>query len=128
MNAYIELAGKRYKTLASQWEPIVEKPATVRYAWDQTLDVTYGPSSFTGWTGVIEASVLPNANYGTPAELMATLLTQGEILYRDHYGGQYYVHAVGPFKQRSLLNVWDSPRNKLFVSAKLVKARDYAAS
>lgn len=123
MNSYITLDGKKYVTVAENWRPPVrEKPMMVRYTLLGSLDVTYGPGAPIAWEGEIRADVTPATGYGSPSDLITSLMKKEGITFIDHSGTSCTVHAVGPFPQRSLQNVWDGPENTIYTHARLVKA------
>ena len=69
MNDYIILDGKRYRTSHPDWEPTEERPMVVRRLMSGKTNVTFGPATFTGWSGVVTAEVGAVAPYGTPDKM-----------------------------------------------------------
>jgi len=124
MNKYITLNSKKYRTPANAWQPVINKPSTIRYTLLGTVDATYAINEAMEWHGQIEGPVTPDdSGWGTISDLRTTLLTKGEIPFTDHYGNSYYVHAEGPFTEQSLSSAWDSPSNIMLVNVRLLKGR-----
>ena len=112
MNNYIMLGTKRYRTPADAWEPTTVTPRTVRVLQDGSLDATFANVTIYEWNGVVEASVTPDTNFGTVAELQTQLATKGSVSFQDHYGTSYsvaYISKSGPLKSRTPM--WDGTSN-----------------
>jgi hypothetical protein len=121
MNNYIVLDGKKYTTRADSWTEIIEKPNSVRYTLTGELDITYGSSIPTIWTGEIVAPVTARAlGWGTVSDLETSLVKQESVTFYDHYGSGHNVHSVMPIQGRSLSNMWDDMNNVFYVGVRLV--------
>jgi hypothetical protein len=122
MNSYITLDGKKYRTPAQAWVPIMEKPATERYVLSGAADVTYGPMAPMRWKGEIEGPVTPDDGaWGSITDLRTTVQKTVAVSFTDHYGTGYTVHILGPLFERSLSPMWDSASNKIYIMVELVK-------
>lgn len=121
MNNYIVLDGCKYVTPFGRWTPIIDKPATARIDLTGGLDVTYGPSTWQKWQGVIEVPAEPpSSDWGDPDNLRVTLAKRSAVLFYDHYGRSYNVHCLGPFPEMSMTPAWDGASNVLFIQLSLV--------
>jgi hypothetical protein len=120
---YITLDGKQYKTPAKTWEPTPTRPATVRRTLLGRGDATFGANSWREWRGEVEGPVTsPGALWGTLGDLRASLVKRQVLAFEDHYGNSCSVVALGPFAERSIMNVWDDPENSIFLTVALVEA------
>ena len=125
MNNYITLNGKKYKTSAKDWMPAqLTKPGTVRVLANGEVDASYGPGVLMRWSGSVLASVTPEKDFGTLADLMEALSLPRELLFTDHYGNSYYVHVVGEIKVKSMVNMWDAGSNRFSVNLNMIKSRN----
>ena len=121
MNNYIILDGYKYATVANNWNPIKDKPSTVRYTLSGNLDITYSSASPVSWEGEIAGPVTArDVDWGTIDTLRASLAKKVALDYQDHYGDTYTVHSVAEEKQRSLMPVWDDPNNVIYIQVQLV--------
>ena len=112
MNNYIMIGSYRYKTPADSWEPVTTTPRTIRILQDGSIDATYANITIYEWNGIVEASVSPETNYGTPAQLKTSLDYKGSVSFQDHYGTSYptaYVSRSGPLKSKTPM--WDGNSN-----------------
>ena len=128
MNSYISLGtskngAKYYKTPSKLWSPIIIKPATVRITLLGSLDATYCAADFYQWQGEIEGPITsPGTGYGTISELRAVLAVRGTVYFCDHYGTEYKVHLLGPFKEHSFSSKWDGATNQINVPVLIYSA------
>lgn len=121
---YIILDGYRYKTLAKQWRPVTIRPATPRLTLNGVLEATFGVRSLRRWEGMVSVrhgTAAPGAANGTLEgnifTLRQTIEKRSFVAFTDHNGTAYpSAVLVGPFDERSLVNVWDSAANKYFVN------------
>jgi len=120
---YIILDGYRYKTLAKQWRPVINRPATPRLTLLGNMEATFGTEALMRWDGMISVKhgdAAPGAADGTLEgnifTLRATIRKRQALAFTDH-NGTLYGEAVltGPFDEQSLVNVWNSSSNKYFV-------------
>ena len=124
MNNYIVLDGLKYKTPGKSWNNITTKPGTVRYTLLGAIDGTFGAATLFDWDGEIEGPVTPqDGTWGTITTLRASLAKLSALSFTDHYGNSFTVICQGPFKERSLMNMWDSPSNTIFVQAHITKVQ-----
>lgn len=122
-NSYIILDGYRYKALAKQWKPAIQRPATPRLTLLGDMEATFGTAALMKWEGLIRVShgeSSPGAADGTRDgnifTLRATLKKRQALAFTDHYGTAYSEAVlVGPFDEDSLVNVWNSTANKYLV-------------
>jgi len=119
MNSYITLDGYRYATAQKTWQPETPKAMTPRLTLAGNLDVTFGPGITKVWTGEIQARVTPKTNYGTPAQLRASLEKIQGLSFTDHYGTSYTVYIQG-FKERSYTPSWDGASNAMYFNVRMV--------
>lgn len=126
-NAYIILDGYRYKTLAKQWRPMLNRPASPRLTLLGDMEATFGVGALQRWEGQIsvphgESAPLPanGSLYGNIYTLRETIKKRQALAFTDHYG-VVYAEAVmtGPFDETALLNVWNSTSNKYYVRVAL---------
>jgi hypothetical protein len=113
MNNYILLDGKKYACVYKQWSPMADKPMMVRYAWDGTIDVTYGPGTFLAWRGVIMVATAPNTGYGSVSDIRTTLAKRLGVNFTDHYGNAHTVHIQQTGEERSYSPKWNSGENSI---------------
>ena|GEM_PF-1884236 len=121
MNNYITLDSKKYMTKHKDWEPIYEKPGSVRLALSGSVDVTWGPAVITGWQGLIIGPVTaPGEGWGTIANLRTTVQKTAEVSFTDHYDNTDNVIIVGSLREDSKSSKWDSPSNEFTVEVELI--------
>ena len=68
---YIVLDGLKYRTLAKQWKPQVNKPATARVTLQGEIEATFGVTNILKWQGIIIAPVTMATR---PSNLIAIVL------------------------------------------------------
>lgn len=119
-NKYITLDGKKYTTLQRSWSELPFVPMTSRVLLSGDLDATFGPSSLTEWSGEIVAKVTPEAGYGSPTDLYATLKKTSAVNFTDHRGTNYTGVHVDPQKMRSLLPDWEAASNEIYITVKIL--------
>lgn len=125
-NAYIQLDGKKYATVARNWSPQVQKPMTVRQLSNGDLDVTYGQKALKFYAGEIVANVSEtparlSAGWGTSSDIETSLEKMQGLAFVDHYGNSFTVH-IGGWKKRSLSPAWGGASNKLYYEVRLIYA------
>jgi hypothetical protein len=123
---YIVLDGKWYKTPAKSWNPVTNKPGTVRATLLGSVDVTFGSAAIREMQGQIEALAqahLPPNNWGTIQDLRTTLEKCQSVPFTDHLEDDYEVVLIGPFKEDSFTSLWDSAENTFKVSVRIIKVR-----
>lgn len=124
MNNYITLDGKKYKTPSKQWQPVSNKPATVRNTLLGEIDATFGSAAIDEWQGQIEGPVTPtDGTWGAITDLRTSLRKNIQLVMTDHYGVAYDVVVFGPLKEESLMPMWDSPSNIIAVTARIIKVK-----
>jgi len=122
MNNYITLDGKKYKTRAEQWQPIVGKPAQVRYNLDGTTDATFGPATPNEWVGQILGPVTPDGeDWGDIDDLRTSLAKTTALTMVDHYSVEYSVLSLDGFMAESRSVMWDAETNEFRVMCRLVR-------
>lgn len=116
----------RYKTLAKAWRPQIYRPMTVKMDLSGMLSATAAPAYYLRWEGTVVAPVTPGTDdpsyiaWGTVETLRHTLKNYWGTYFQDHYGTTYNpVYLMGPFYEESLLNVWDAPENKIFLTIQI---------
>jgi hypothetical protein len=120
---YITLDSLKYHTPAKAWEPVPNRPISVRRTLLGAADAAFGPISWREWQGDIRAPVTAEAaGWGTIANLRTSLAKRQALAFVDHYGNACNVVVMGPFPERSIMNVWDDPANSFFVTVALVEA------
>ncbi len=121
MNPDIVLDGKQYRTLAKQWNPEINRPATVRFTITGQIDATFAGFCFLRWNGMVAAPVTPDtADCGSIDDLRVSLTIGSLLAFIDHYGHDYTVAALGPFTERSLSPMWDQTSNMIYVMVQLI--------
>jgi hypothetical protein len=121
---YIWLDGKRYKTNANNWSPEGMSPGDVRLLANGQLDSTYAPATYRIWTGEIIADNTPEQaplgyEWGTPANLRASLSKRTALEFTDNFGDNYTVH-VRQWKERYLGPKWDEPTGHVYMNVTLM--------
>jgi hypothetical protein len=120
MNNYVLLDGYKYFAPFKQWEPSPEKPMSYRYTWGSGVEVTYGPAVFKVWKGSLIARVTPITDFGSVANIRATLLKTQALSFQDHEGNTFQVHAAYAGPEKSISPRWDGPSNAIFFPVILV--------
>jgi hypothetical protein len=118
MNAYISYDGKYYATVAKNWQPVHQKPATARFMADGTLDVAFGAGVIKMFKGEIVAD--PNearVGWGASSDLETSLDKLQTVTFVDHDGNSHTSVCNG-WKRRSLSPKWDS--TKLYYEVELL--------
>lgn len=121
MNNYITLNNKKYKTLAKDWMPIQETPATVRMTLSGKTDAAFAPSDVMEWVGTLEADNTPETGFGTITDIGTAIAGRAPVTFVDHYGTSYSVIIQGQIRKKSLLPVWDAAKNTFHVQVHLVR-------
>ena len=121
MNNYVTLDGHKYHCPFREWEQQVEKSMNVRYAWGNTVDVTFGNGSFTTWTGALRANVTPETGFGSVSDIRNTMAKDELLTFIDHYGNTYTVVVQNNGAERSLSPRWDGASNAIFFPVKIYK-------
>lgn len=121
MNNYMTLDGKKYKTLAKDWQPMYDIPKTVRPLLNGSWDATYGLAEPMEWIGTMSIEVTPGDGFGSLEDFHITALKKTAIVFIDHIGTPYNVILFGPFRPRSFTAMWDAPSNCYHFPLKLVK-------
>jgi hypothetical protein len=109
----------KFRTVHKQWSPVTDKPMSVRYAWDGTIDVTYGPGMFHSWRGVIMADVTPLAGWGSVSDVRNLIALLKSVPFVDHYGNSYTVHIQPIGEERSYSSKWDNASNMILFPVQL---------
>jgi hypothetical protein len=120
MNNYITLDGFKYMTVHKAWKPVPKKPSTVRYTLLGKANVTYGPASPLEWQGTVIALPATRDTWGSYEDLMDSLSKREGLVFYDHHGDSYTVHAVGETGFDSMSPVWDGASNKTLLTVRLV--------
>ena len=121
MNDYIELDGKRYRTGHPDWEPIEDRPMTVKRLLSGATNITFGPATFTSWAGIIHADVSASAPFGTIDDLRVTSRKREVLSFTDHYGVSASVVIDRRVGGRSLSPMWDAADNVWRMNITLLK-------
>jgi hypothetical protein len=121
MNDYIILDGKSYRTAHETWEPNEERPMIVRRLMSSRTSVTFGPATFTGWSGTVMADVGAQAPFGTPADLRATYKKRTSLSFYDHYGTEHLVVIDRRVGEKSISPMHDAPDNTFRMNLALIK-------
>jgi len=125
-NPYIVLDGKKYATVAKNWQPQTQKPQTARQTLNGDLDVTYGKKGIKAYSGEIVARVAESgerlaAGYGTSSDIETALDKMAGVAFTDHEGNSVTAH-VAAWRKRSLTPNWRGSSNKLYYEVKLIYA------
>jgi hypothetical protein len=121
MNDYIILDGKRYRTGHPEWEPIEDRPMVVKRLLSGATNVTFGPATFTSWSGVIHVDVGAQAPFGTIDDFRATCRKRAVLSFTDHYGNSASVVIDRRVGGRSLSPMWDANDNVWRMNITLLK-------
>ena len=121
MNDYIVLDGKQYRTAADAWEPNEERPMVIRRLMSGKSNVTFGPTTFTGWRGVVLVEVGAQAPFGTIDEFRATYRKRDKLVFTDHYGNSYNVVIDRAVNEKSLSPMWTAQDNVFRINLSLLK-------
>jgi len=122
-NSYVTLDGYRYKTLAKQWRPVLNRPAMPRLTLLGDMEATFGVGALQRWEGLFavpHGESAPGAAdgtlYGNIYTLRQTIQKRQALAFTDHNGIVYSETVLtGPFDEQTLLNVWNSSSNKYYV-------------
>ena len=118
---YIVLDGLKYRTLAKQWKPQVNKPATARVTLQGEIEATFGVTNILKWQGIIVAPVTaPAVDFGTVDTLRTSLKKREIVSFSDHYGTEYQVVVTGPFDEQYIQNVWNAVTNKVMITVEIM--------
>jgi hypothetical protein len=112
MNDYITYDGKKYKTVAKNWQPQHHKPVTARYMADGMLDVSFGNGVIKTFKGEIVAD--PNetrVGYGKSSDLETSLDKLQNVIFIDHDGNSHTNTVCKGYKRRSLSPNWASTKH-----------------
>jgi hypothetical protein len=123
MNDYVTLDGYKYRTVFGQWTPVFNKPTTVRYPADGTLDVNYGETTYREWAGLFSAPITSEGvGWGTYTTLKASILKNENLSYIDHEDATVHSVAIlGGFEVKSRTPDLYGASNKLYMMMRLLK-------
>ena len=121
MNDYITLDGKQYRMAHDTFEPVEERPMVIRRLMSGGTKVTFGPATFTGWTGTVMADVAAVAPWGTPDDLRTTYKKRQALNYMDHFGVEYSVVIDRRVGEKSISPKHDAADNTFRMNMTLIK-------
>jgi hypothetical protein len=121
MNDYITLDGKKYHTAANAWDPNEERPMIVRRLLSGGTNVTFGPTTFTGWRGVVMVDVAPATGFGSIDDFRLTYRKRTKLSFTDHYGNTCDVVIDRTVGEKSLSPMWTAVDNVFRINLALLK-------
>jgi hypothetical protein len=121
MNDYIILDGKRYRVAHETFEPNEDRPMMVRRLLSGSTRVTFGPATFTGWSGTLMADVSAVAPFGTPDDLRVTYKKRTSLDFTDFEGNAYTVVIDRRVGEKSLSPKHDAEDNTFRMNMTLLK-------
>jgi hypothetical protein len=127
MKNYIILDTKQYMTVFGEWQPLINKPSSVRYLWNGNTDVTYGPGLPQEWRGMVRVPVTASGSWGSISNMRTTLMKKQSVSFTDHYEETYSVHIIGEITEDSFTPGWDNATNVFHIPVRLVKVEEDSA-
>ena len=117
MNNYIKIGVYKYRTQA--WVPVIGKIVTVRKTRLGATDATSASFKTIKWRGMIEASICPDDNFGTPTTLRDVLILGSPSVFEDHYGNVYSVLVKGSIVEKSISPVLNARDNVILFAVEV---------
>jgi hypothetical protein len=121
MRDYIILNGLKFRTAAENWEPNEERPMVIRRLMSGGSNVTFGPSTFTGWRGTVLVDVTPAPDFGSIDHMRITYRLRQALEFLDHYGNEYQVVIDRGVGEKSISPMWTAVDNVFRINLSLVK-------
>lgn len=121
MRDYIILDGKRYRTAHPEWEPVDECPVVVKRLLSGGTNVTFAPTTFISWAGVVTVDVGAQSPFGTIDEFRASIRKRAVLTFVDHFDASHSVVIDRRVGGKSLSPVWDATDNVWRMSVTLLK-------
>lgn len=120
MNNYVTLDSKKYTILLRSWRPVSVTGKTIRPTLNDTLDITFGPTTFYDFSGEIVAPVTARGTgWGTISDLRTTLAKKQTLTFVDHYGTSRTI-VVMDGEESSRSAQLDSGTNSFYVKVRMV--------
>ena len=120
---YILLESKKYATIYKSWKKRRAKPGTHRRTVDGSADVTYGPSGWDEWYGLIRAPITsPGTGWGTYAELVTMLNLRRGLTFKTHDSAavEATAHVINEYSEDSATPDLYGDNNFLMVDVRLI--------
>jgi hypothetical protein len=118
MEEYITLDDYRYATNAKNWKMSILPPASPQLLLNEEFDVTFGPNTWYIFTGELVVHMAPE-HYIDHESRGSLLAKTNSLILTDHYGSNYRIVAIGPFPERGISPMWESPSEIMYVSVQL---------
>jgi len=112
-----------FSTPMKNWDPIIVRPASVKYTLNGEAYSVYGYGSNKEWDGFIIAGVAETDELSSVDTLRELLSVNDNIRFTDHYGNEYTVVSIGPFQEKHLLSDWENKNNRVFIKTRLVEVK-----